>query len=198
NPGSPDDPYVVDENFESVSRIVNTPLYAVNLDWDLGGTRLRYITGGYRAKILFDYDADYSSRVGYLSPGSSTFISSDLRTHLNAVLSSDSHELQWMSDSPGRLTWIVGLYQGHDENGGTIVTTAPFQPELDTAFNLGTFGVSANPNREYINIYSFVEGDTRAWFAQADYEFAPEWTLTAGYRHTWDEKRVLVDRKSVV
>src|SRR5690606_27946227 len=24
-------------------------------------------------------------------------------------------------------------------------------------------------------------------------EFAPEWTLTAGYRHTWDEKRVLVD-----
>lgn len=190
NPTTPGNPFVVDENFPGYFALKESPKWTANASWSLGPVSLKYIGGWYRAIPQFNYDLDGSSRDGYIG-SSGTFISSDLRIKSDSVLSAWSNEFQIASEGNGRLSWIIGAYQGHDENGGIVQILRPEQAELETAYNLadGTFAPVANPDRQHLWSSSNVIGNSYAVFGQGDYKINRKLTATLGYRYTWDRKR---------
>lgn len=85
------------------------------------------------------------------------------------------HELQFKSTGDGALTWIAGAFLMDEENSIRFDVEIPF---------CCTGGIPL--------AQSFLQPDrgvsTEAVFAQFDYAVNERTNLTAGYRHTWDEK----------
>lgn len=84
-----------------------------------------------------------------------------------------SQELQLLGDTP-RLKWVVGAYGGYET--GTDGQTIFFLPAV-----FGT-GAVANDNG--------IRNTSLAGYAQATWEFIPNWHLTAGARYTSDTRRI--------
>ena len=85
-----------------------------------------------------------------------------------------SHELR-LASNPGSnaLAWVGGLY-AFDEQG-----------DIDAAFGINPFG-AANPGYRFIQ--TPVTSKSMAAFGQATYSLTPTFRVTAGLRHTKDDK----------
>ena len=85
-----------------------------------------------------------------------------------------SHELRLASNpGSGPLAWVGGLY-AYDEQG-----------DIDATFGINPFG-AANPGFRFIQ--TPVTSKSVAAFGQATYSLSPTLRLTAGLRHTKDDK----------
>lgn len=106
-----------------------------------------------------------------------------------------SNEVTLGNHAPGRLNWIVGLYQFHEDfyqpvtwfvdgRGDDDLSRALRQP-----INPYTFGpAAANPLRAFYRGLGWLRTDSAAIFGQADYELRPRLKLTLGMRYSADIK----------
>lgn len=83
-----------------------------------------------------------------------------------------SQELQLLGSS-GSVDWVFGLYYGKEEGEEASPTSIISGLNPLSPFNFSTAGI---------------ENETQAAFAQADWHFAQDWTLTTGFRYTIDKR----------
>ena len=94
----------------------------------------------------------------------------------------DSHyesivtELQLKSTSDSQLQWVAGVFYMEENNDIRFDVELPF-----------CCGVVRPLGQSFVQPERIVE--SQAIFGQIDYAVTDRLNLTAGYRHTWDEKR---------
>ncbi|MCC7269017.1 MAG: TonB-dependent receptor [Caulobacteraceae bacterium] len=200
NPASLSDPYKVNYNFDSIGSLSDHHRLHFDLTWDLDTVTVKYL-GGYQ-QYTYDTgsDSDLTPRTGTQNiavdldgagplPGfTATGVSTDARTFYQEKQSWFSNEINISSNSGGPLNWIVGAfqyYQEYDQPQGIRVVgdNAMFAP-----LTLQGTPSQANPSGAFLNVNGHLENKSYAAFGQIDWEFAENFTLTAGLRYTKDEK----------
>ncbi|KRB40617.1 MAG: TonB-dependent receptor [Pseudomonadota bacterium] len=191
------DPYKIDMDQTMEGKLSNHNRLHFDVTWDLGGMTLKYLAG-YQAYVYnTNGDEDRSSRQGLISVNAltpfgaytATNVSPNERFFYQEKQEWYSNEINLSSNSDGPLHWIVGLYQYHQSYSQpqglrVLGDAAMLQP-----FSLATGGLAApNPKGNYLFVDGTLEVDSYAGFGQIDYEFAENWTLTAGLRYSKDEK----------
>jgi iron complex outermembrane recepter protein len=187
------DPYKIDMDQTMEGKLSNHNRLQFDLTWDLGGATLKYL-GGFQAYTYnTNGDEDRSSRQGLFNIPLGAFtavgVSPNQRFFYEEKQKWWSNEINLSSNSDGPLHWIVGLYQYHQDysqpQGLRVLGDAAMQAPI----NLATGGLAAaNPDGNFLFVNGTLEVDSYAAFGQVDYEFAENWTLTAGLRWTKDEK----------
>jgi iron complex outermembrane receptor protein len=199
NPGV-NDPYTVDQNFQSSNKLDYDDVAVLHLTWNLGAAALKYI-GGYSKfdfELIRDFDAT-SLTGGFTDPllpvGRPAF--PDQRSSFGQLEKYYSNELNLTSTGEGPLKWIVGLYQYHENNSNPISLSAPDQTEFNAPVRLGfspLTGPTVTPvaplgNGTFISSLGQIESDSYAGFAQLDYSFSEHWRGTLGLRYSQDRKQ---------
>ncbi|MBP7701118.1 MAG: TonB-dependent receptor [Phenylobacterium sp.] len=168
-----------------------------DLSWDLGGATLKYLAGYQSYTYNTNGDEDRSSRQGLFSiPTATPFgaytatnVSPNERFFYTEEQQWWSNEINLSSNSDGPLHWIVGLYQYHQEYSQPQGLRVLGDPAMQNPLSLATGRPAApNPNGNYLFVDGSLEVNSYAGFGQIDYEFAENWTLTAGLRYSKDEK----------
>jgi iron complex outermembrane receptor protein len=201
NPSTLSDPYTTNYNFSSIGSLSDHHRLHLDVTWDAGPVTVKYL-GGYQ-QYTYDTgsDSDLTPRTGTQDiavdldgagplPGfTATGVSTDARTFYQEKQSWLSNEINISSNSGGPLNWIVGVfqyYQEYDQPQGIRVVgdNAIFTPRTLQG------GLSqANPSGAFLSVDGHLESESYAAFGQVDYEFAENWTLTAGLRYTYDKKK---------
>jgi iron complex outermembrane receptor protein len=117
------------------------------------------------------------SRDASIGPQSAVFI---LKANTYTAGTYYSEELQLLGTTP-RLKWVVGAYGGYEK--GIDAQPVFFLPDA-----LGTAGSYSNNG---------VRNTSVAGYAQATWEFIPDWHLTAGARYTSDTRKIDANAFSV-
>jgi iron complex outermembrane receptor protein len=169
-----------------------------DMTWDLGFATLKYLAG-YQAYVYnTNGDEDRSNRQGLFNiPGivtpfgayTAVGVSPNERFFYQEKQKWWSNEINLSSNSDGPLNWIVGLYQYHQNYSQPQGLRVLGDPSVQNPLSLATGGPAApNPQGNFLFVDGTLEVDSFAAFGQIDYEFAENWTLTAGLRWTKDEK----------
>jgi iron complex outermembrane recepter protein len=216
NPASTN-PYTADANRTVVGTLNDHNRINLDVTWDLGGATLKYL-GGYQEYLYHTgSDSDGTSRTGLINvavPAGAPGVASTMRLDLDGAagpltpiqfarpgytatgITTDregfyeesqswwSNEINVSSNGDGALQWIVGLYQYDTTWDNPQHTTAHGDARLLTPAD----GSHTNPLGWSGAIDGHLEGKSHAAFAQIDWTFADEWTLTLGARYTEDEK----------
>ncbi len=155
------DPHRVDATLDAVT---------VNADWELSDQLTLTGVFGLRdsdEKVYIDFDGTN-------------------RTVFNVVRAQQyeqwSGELRLASSFDGPFNFVAGLYHFNSEYA--LQQAIKLDASMVSAAPLGVAFVNGSGDEDQH------EAQTTAVFAQADWEFAPAWTLTLGGRATWDEKTV--------
>ncbi len=191
------DQYKIDHDQTMEGKLSNHNRLHFDMTWDLGFATLKYLAG-YQAYVYnTNGDEDRSSRQGLFNIQTATpfgaytavGVSPNERFFYQEKQKWWSNEINLSSNSDGPLNWIVGLYQYHQAYSQPQGLRVLGDAAMLTPLNLATGGPAApNPNGNYLFVDGSLEVDSIAAFGQIDYEFAENWTLTAGIRWTKDEK----------
>lgn len=193
--------YQIDQNASPYGSLDDHHRIHLDVTSDLGWATLKYL-GGYQQ---YDYntstDSDRTPRTGSqnislpdldgsgpLTPFTASGVSTDARTFYRENQSWLSNELNLSSQGGGPFNWIVGFYQyyqKYDQPQGIRVVgdSSIFNP-------IGLTGAASapNPRGAFLYVDGHLETHSYAAFAQTDWEFTPDWTLTAGLRYSYDKK----------
>jgi iron complex outermembrane receptor protein len=161
--------------------------------YDLGWAELKWIGGFQQYNYQTGGDNDATSRTTSITVAGAPGVFTDYTTDFNEKKRYFSNEINLTSTGEGPLSWILGLYQYHEEYRQTIKLGSPQQAQLAApCFFVGapTFcsPAAANPERNYVDQLATLESDAFAVFGQATYEFNEAWAITGGLRYTRDEK----------
>lgn len=192
------DEYKINMDQTMEGKLSNHNRLHFDVTWDLGFATLKYL-GGYQAYVYnTNGDEDRSSRqgnfniAGIVTPFGSytaTNVSPNERFFYQEKQKWWSNEINLSSNSDGPLNWIVGLYQYRQEYSQPQGLRVLGDPSVLAPLSLATGAPAApNPQGNYLFVDGTLEVDSIAAFGQIDYEFAENWTLTAGLRWTKDEK----------
>ena len=153
----------------------NNPYDALTDSDSFGDSEVR------NASLTVEYDLTETltlrSITGLVDTDKLNFTDND-GTPVPLITSSLDQESQFFSQevellgAAERFDWVAGVYYASEE--------------ADDVYNNSFFGMPLPPAAD-----SDIDNSTRAVFGQANLPLADEWTLTAGYRHTWDEKKTL-------
>lgn len=199
NPGA-SDAYKINQNTTDHGSLHNNNLVSATLKWDLGWADLKYVVG--YQNYVFDTggDLDYSGRTGsYAAPLSGVAIFPEQTTDFRETKSYYSNEVNLSSPSGGKLQWITGLYQYHENYSQEVHEAAPQQAQLSilAPFSYITPGTScyfnnacliANPSRDFVHYLTHLTSDSYGIFGQADYKITDHWKITGGLRYSNDHK----------
>ncbi|HVI31305.1 TonB-dependent receptor [Phenylobacterium sp.] len=195
------DPYRINTNHDAYGSLDNHHRVHLDVTHDLGWGTLKYL-GGYQQ---YDYntssDSDLTPRVGPqdlpfpdldgpgpLTPFTARNVSTDARTFYEERQSWMSNEINLSSNSDGPLNWIVGVFQYYQEYDQPQGIRVVGDPGMFNPVSLTGAPVPANPRGAFLYVDGHLETKSYAAFGQIDWEFAPNLTLTAGLRYTYDEK----------
>lgn len=187
------DPYKIDMDQTMEGKLSNHNRLQFDLTWDLGGATLKYLAGFQAYTYDTAGDEDRTSRQGLFNIPLGAFtavgVSPNQRFFYQEKQKWWSNEINLSSNSDGPLHWIVGLYQYHQDYSQPQGLRVLGDNAMLTPLSLATGGLAApNPDGNYLFVNGTLEVDSYAAFGQVDYEFAENWTLTAGLRWTKDEK----------
>jgi iron complex outermembrane receptor protein len=185
NPGATD-PYKMNTNTNGYGQLRGNHLLTAQVTYDLGFADLKYIGGfqQYNYETGGDYDGT-SSTTPFTVPGSATLFSPVQTTDFNEFKRYYSNELNLTSKGDGPLSWILGLYQYHENYRQEIQLAEPDQPLLDNPIG----GLNQpNPSRDYVDQNATLLSKAYAVFGQASYKVNDAWSVTGGLRYTKDEK----------
>ncbi len=197
--------YAVSTNDRAHGSLHGNDLISATVKWDLGWADLKYVGGFQDYNFDTGGDLDYTDRTGsYLSPVNGTPVFAQYTTDFREKKEYYSNEINLSSPSGGRLQWITGLYQYHENYSQVVHEAAPNQPELATltpfsfitpptatAPNpcfLNTACVTANPTHDFVYYKANLTSDSYGVFGQVDYKLTSKIKLTGGVRYTEDQK----------
>jgi len=189
NPGVTD-PYVINTNTNGYGQLRGNHLITATLTYDLGFADLKYIGGFQQYNYQTGGDYDGTSRTAAIAiPGMATPYFPTLTTDFDEHKRYYSNEINLTSKDDGPLTWILGLYQYHEEYAQRIQLANPNQAQLANPLSQTTFTpVAPNPSRDFVDQQATLTSKAYAVFGQATYKFSDAWAVTAGLRYTKDEK----------
>jgi iron complex outermembrane receptor protein len=159
----------VTDNYEDL----RTRGVRLGVDWDLGGSTLTSITAFNHNRRALNQDQDMSPFRILESP-----LWSDRSEQF-------SQEIRLASDGDGRVRWVAGAfflrdalesYTDFELLAGFAPSSAPFFDPLNSIFTVG---------RRFTQ-----KTDSKALFAQADFDLTDALVLTTGFRYTWDRKKL--------
>jgi len=190
---STSDPYKIDMDQTMEGKLSNHNRLHFDLTWDLGGATLKYLAGYQAYTYDTNGDEDRSSRQGLFNIPLGAFtavgVSPNERFFYQEKQKWWSNEINLSSNSDGPLHWIVGVFQYHQDYSQPQGLRVLGDAAMQTPINLATGGLAApNPDGNFLYVDGTLEVDSYAVFGQIDYEFAENWTVTAGLRWTKDEK----------
>lgn len=220
---SVDDPLAQSLDFAGRSRFEDVHEFVWEVAWETEAFDVKYLGSNTQRSFDFSVDSDGTSRASHtLDPLDPTLqdafgrVTSTFQvTNIGDDLKTESHELQFLSNGDGPLSWIGGLYYYKEQSEQPFAIAMPQAVAAGTPLNINNIdftqftgaceipfvaqfpdflcGISdglgeANPDN---NVY-FQTGDltTTAYaaYGQVDYEFGDGWTFKAGLRYTLDEK----------
>jgi iron complex outermembrane receptor protein len=192
NPGV-NDPYLRNTNRDGYGHLRGNHLITAQVTWDLGWADLKYI-GGFQ---MYDYqtggDYDDTSRTDPITVAGVPGVFVDYTTDFYETKKYHSNEINLSSNGDGALSWIVGVYQYHEDYSQRVQLGNPRQAQMaNPCYFVGapTFCAPAapNPTRNFVDQYATLESDAWAVFGQGTYKFNDAFALTAGIRYSYDEK----------
>jgi len=188
NPGVAD-PYKMNTNTDGYGQLRGNHILIANVTYDLGWADLKYIGGFQQYNYQTGGDNDFTSRTTAITiPGMAVPYFPTLTTDFDENKRYYSNEVNLTSNSDGPLSWILGLYQYHEEYKQRIQLRNPNQTQLSQPLTL-TGGLAApNPLRNYADFQATLTSKAWAVFGQTTYRFNDQWALTGGLRYTKDEK----------
>lgn len=198
NPGARD-PRSFLANTPSSQHLNNTHNLVANARTALGEADLKYV-GGWSTYRYTQYSDMDNTPV--------SLVRTDAGTRFGPYTYNPSYVQQYIEDKtywsnevtlgnhePGRLNWIAGLYQFHEDfyQPVTWFVDGPGDDTMSRALrqpiNPYTFGPAApNPLRAFYRGLAWLRTDSAAIFGQADYELRPRLKLTLGLRYSADIK----------
>jgi iron complex outermembrane receptor protein len=189
NPGVTD-PYTMNTNTDGYGQLRGNDLLIGILTYDLGWADLKYVGGFQQYNYQTGGDNDGTSRTAAITiPGMAVPYFPTQTTDFDEHKRYYSNEINLSSKADGPLTWILGLYQYHEEYQQRIQLANPNQAQLANPISPLTFTpVAANPSRDYADQQASLVSKAYAVFGQATYKFSDAWAVTAGLRYTKDEK----------
>ncbi len=188
NPGVTD-PYKQNTNRDGYGHLRGNHVLTAQVSYDLGWADLKYIGGFQQYNYQTGGDYDGTSRTGPIAiPGMVVPFYPDLTTDFNEHKRYFSNELNLTSNSDGPLSWILGLYQYHEEYKQRIQLGSPQQAQLATPLTLAGAPAAANPLRNFADQQAVLESKAWAVFGQSTYKFNDAWAITGGLRYTVDDK----------
>ena len=188
NPGVTD-PYKMNTNTNGYGQLRNNHLITAQLTYDLGFADLKYIGGYQQYNYQTGGDYDGTSRTAAIAiPGMVVPFFPTETTDFNEKKRYYSNEINLTSKGDGQLSWILGLYQYHEEYAQRIQLADPNQAQLANPLTLQGTLAAANPSRDFVDQQASLTSKAWAVFGQATYKFSDEWSLTGGLRYTEDKK----------
>ncbi len=188
NPGVTD-PYKMNTNTNGYGQLRGNHLLTATLTYDLGWADLKYVGGFQQYNYQTGGDYDGTSRTAAITiPGMAVPYFPTQTTDFDEHKRYYSNEINLSSKNDGPLTWILGLYQYHEEYRQRIQLANPNQVQLATPLTLTGALAAANPSRDFADQQATLLSKAYAVFGQATYKFNDQWAVTAGLRYTKDEK----------
>lgn len=188
NPGV-NNPYVQNTNTNGYGQLRGNHVLIANVTYDLGWADLKYIGGFQQYNYQTGGDNDGTSRTAAIAiPGMAVPYFPTLTTDFDENKRYFSNEINLTSNSDGPLSWILGIYQYHEEYKQRIQLANPNQVQLANPLTLAGTPATANPLRNYADNQARLESRAWAVFGQATYKFNEQWSVTGGLRYTKDEK----------
>ncbi|WP_304166619.1 TonB-dependent receptor [Phenylobacterium aquaticum] len=188
NPGVTD-PYKMNTNTNGYGQLRGNHLLTAQVTYDLGWADLKYIGGFQQYNYQTGGDYDGTSRTAAIAiPGMAVPYYPDQTTDFNEHKRYYSNEINLSSKADGPLTWIVGLYQYHEEYAQQIQLADPQQTQLAQPLTLTGALAAANPSRDFVDQNARLTSKAYAVFGQATYKFNDAWSVTGGLRYTKDQK----------
>ncbi|MFT6955954.1 MAG: iron complex outermembrane receptor protein [Halieaceae bacterium] len=182
-------------DFDPVTEI-DTSGVSLEVTYDLDSVTLTSITA-YRTLDQFQNgDVDYTS---------ARLVDPNLANQTDTKIDTFTQEVRLTSASDGPLNWMVGAFYFTEEVeiDGAFGYGDQFRPYADilsgggVTFAEGLLGFDPGTFFEqgtgFPSEVSSLDDDTLSLFAQADYVFADDWTLTLGLNYTESEKEVAVN-----
>ncbi|MCK6370298.1 MAG: TonB-dependent receptor [Gammaproteobacteria bacterium] len=156
-----------------------------NIEWDTGIGTLNFITGWRDldqefALDFLDGNAAGRGAFGQAPPPWGGFTISNDGEHEQFT-----QEVKLTGQTGARLTWVGGLFYLDENNKTDFGDIFDFDLNLVGIGPPGTFAPLVLADR-------IMENDTESWaaYAQADWAFMDQWTLTLGVRYTDEEKDI--------
>jgi len=178
------------------SRLSDNNNLALQISHQFDGAVLKYVGGFQTYKLEAFSDGDNTNIVSAVVPNPIRpfEISPDYVGMIGDAKTYWSNELTLSSTGEGRTTWIVGLYQFHEENDQRPLSF--FAPKLAALDAPCTFipvvvcgpPAAANPQRLIYDIRASLKADAYAAFGQFEHSFNDRWRVTGGLRYSVDEK----------
>ena len=188
NPGVTD-PYKMNTNRDGYGQLRGNHLLTAQVTYDLGFADLKYIGGFQQYNYQTGGDYDGTSRTAPIAiPGMVVPYYPDQTTDFNEHKRYYSNEINLSSKADGPLTWILGLYQYHEEYAQRIQLADPQQTQLAQPLTLTGALAAANPSRDFVDQQAQLTSKAYAVFGQATYKFNDAWSVTGGLRYTKDQK----------
>lgn len=188
NPGVTD-PYKMNTNTDGYGQLRGNHLLTGQLTYDLGWADLKYIGGFQQYNYQTGGDYDGTSRTAAIAiPGMLVPYFPTQTTDFDEHKRYYTNEINLSSKADGPLTWIVGLYQYHEEYRQRIQLANPNQVQLANPLTLLGTPAAANPSRDFADQQASLLSKAYAVFGQATYKFNDQLAVTAGLRYSKDEK----------
>jgi iron complex outermembrane receptor protein len=207
------DVFAISQNVDSSTTRRDSYLAVGEVTADLGKYRLKYV-GGY-SQFDFTLTNDFDA-VGLQGPATSfpvtriingvpTRVMGQFLTPVFAQYTSEfientnyySNEINLTSSGEGRFSWILGLYQFHEDTENPLSLLAPGNAaQINNPFTraapsgIAPSATPAAPNTRgrFFFANGELDSDSYAAFGQVDYMINDRWSLTAGLRYNRDEK----------
>jgi iron complex outermembrane receptor protein len=197
NPGAVD-PYVQNTNRNGYGQLRGNHLLTAQVVYDMGFADLKWIGGYQQYNYQTGGDYDGTSRTGPITVAGVPGIFVDYTTDFNEHKRYYSNEINLTSKGDGPLSWILGVYQYHEEYRQRIQLGDPQQAQVGTPVYFGGFNpatglpilipAAANPSRNFADQRATLDSDAWAVFGQGKYAFNDQFALTAGLRYSHDRK----------
>lgn len=214
---SVNNPHNVAMDFQGVTKLTDNHAFTWELDYEADNMTVKYL-GSHQNYDWEQYsDADRTARASHmLSPTDPTVqgtteTSTFFVNYIEDTKRWESHELQFLSNGDGPLSWIGGLFYYKERARQPYDLRAPQASAAGVAPNVvmpGAFGASGlcgpfpdlycgviptpgenNPENNYYHQLGLLHMKSTAVYGQIDYEFMPQWNFKLGARYTMDEKR---------
>ena len=174
-------------------KLDGTWIFASEWIWHAPSFDVKYTTGGARYHYTLNRPPDDT-----VAPVQSYTLPGGLRVFPQQVYNYQeieewwSHELTLSSTHEGPLQWLAGVYSWNEHFEQPTSTYLFLQPQIAAPLGVSCprFGNACPPNpllqRSYDEPKFHIQ--SKAVYAQVDYEFTDAWKLTVGGRYSLDEK----------